>query len=547
MGGAGNDYLIGSSIGNILSGGLGNDTLRGGVGADTLIGGAGSDWADFSDTTSGITVTLNSAGSATVSRADGSDVLIGIENIRGSTSVDNITGDSLANIIAGGNGNDSLAGGGGNDTLLGGLGNDTLVGGNGSDWADFSENATAVNLILGVGQASLGTERDNLVGIENILGTKVNDTLASADSLGNIIDGGNGNDWIRVMNADGNDTLIGGVGIDTLDLQGVSGAVTVNLTSSIANAASSNDLVSGFEFVRTDAGNDLLMGGSGNETLSSGAGSDTLSGGSGNDSLNGGAGFDWLDYSYTTNNMNIINTGSAISVTVSATDRDTAVSVEAVISGSGNDMYVGSASIDVYYGGLGNDSASVGVGTDTVMLGNGNDALIISSTYGVGQDSVDLDLLNGGSGFDSFLMSGSGVKLNLTTFNQGDANIENFERIDMGAASTTANSLTLATQDVLDFTDLTAAKAVLIIDGGVGDSIAGSGFSVNRVTTSGVNIGVDFNGDGDTSDIGESGITTSDGTLQLNGTSGQQTYYVYQSTAWGTLLVDTDINNSKLL
>jgi serralysin len=41
--GAGNDSLLGDSLGNMLSAGLGNDTLNGGTGNDTLDGGAGND------------------------------------------------------------------------------------------------------------------------------------------------------------------------------------------------------------------------------------------------------------------------------------------------------------------------------------------------------------------------------------------------------------------------------------------------------------------------------------------------------------------------
>jgi Ca2+-binding RTX toxin-like protein len=72
--GSANDSLVGNSVDNKLSSGLGNDSLDAGAGNDIVDGGAGND------------------------------------------------------SLLGGLGNDSLLGGLGNDSLLGGLGNDTLTG-----------------------------------------------------------------------------------------------------------------------------------------------------------------------------------------------------------------------------------------------------------------------------------------------------------------------------------------------------------------------------------------------------------------------------------
>ena len=43
LGGAGNDSLTGSSLGDVLIGNEGSDTLTGGSGSDFLIGGIGND------------------------------------------------------------------------------------------------------------------------------------------------------------------------------------------------------------------------------------------------------------------------------------------------------------------------------------------------------------------------------------------------------------------------------------------------------------------------------------------------------------------------
>ncbi len=130
-GGAGNDRLNGGTGSDSLLGGDGDDTLIGGAGADVLNGGNGNDTADYSASTSGVTVNL-ATGTGVGGDAQG-DTLISIENLAGSALNDNLTGDGNANILSGGAGNDTLSGGGGNDTLLGGAGSDTLIGGAGND------------------------------------------------------------------------------------------------------------------------------------------------------------------------------------------------------------------------------------------------------------------------------------------------------------------------------------------------------------------------------------------------------------------------------
>ena len=61
------------------------------------------------------------------------DLLIGIENLTGSTFADALTGDADANLLSGGDGDDALSGAEGDDVLVGGAGADRLDGGAGSD------------------------------------------------------------------------------------------------------------------------------------------------------------------------------------------------------------------------------------------------------------------------------------------------------------------------------------------------------------------------------------------------------------------------------
>ena len=123
---SGNDILKGAGGADRVDGGAGDDTLKGGGGADVLIGGDGNDTADYSDSPSGVIISLL-AGFTSGGDAQG-DTFIGIENVTGSAAHDQIFGDNGNDVINGGDGDDELLGSGGSDTLNGGAGNDILEG-----------------------------------------------------------------------------------------------------------------------------------------------------------------------------------------------------------------------------------------------------------------------------------------------------------------------------------------------------------------------------------------------------------------------------------
>jgi hypothetical protein len=173
-------------------------------GSDRIDGGAGSDMAQFE---SAVTADL-STGTA---NEGGSDVLVAIENLKGSDSADTLIGDAGNNLIEGQGGDDVLIGNGGNDMLYGRHGNDTLNGGSGADIMDGGpENDTAVydspiNANLTTGSASDG---DSLAGIENLTGSSGNDVL-TGDGNANVLIGGAGADILDGQG--GTDTCDGGL------------------------------------------------------------------------------------------------------------------------------------------------------------------------------------------------------------------------------------------------------------------------------------------------------------------------------------------------
>ena len=154
-GGSGNDTLLGGAGGDeflveVLRGGTGTDRLEGGGGIDQLEGGPGQDtieggWGrdDFfpgpgDDSLSGGSGTDNvrynapvvvdlTAGTAT--GAEGSDTLVGIDDIQGSESADTLIGDAGPNFILAGGGGDHVEGRGGDDFLIGDRGTDLVDGG----------------------------------------------------------------------------------------------------------------------------------------------------------------------------------------------------------------------------------------------------------------------------------------------------------------------------------------------------------------------------------------------------------------------------------
>jgi uncharacterized delta-60 repeat protein len=156
----------------------------------------------------------------------------------GGSGNDSLDGGDGNDSLSGGDGNDSLSGAGGDDFLYGGSGDDTLNGGDGTDWTYYYNSPSAVTVNLATGTASGGDGNDTLMNIENVQGSRFDDTLTGDGNSNYLIGYG------------GNDTLNGGAGNDRLD-----------------------DI----------DGNNLLSGGDGNDSL---YGSGTLDGGAGDDSLN---------------------------------------------------------------------------------------------------------------------------------------------------------------------------------------------------------------------------------------------------------------------
>jgi len=413
-GGAGDDYIYGNAVDNVLSGNAGddflygyggNDTLQGGHGENNLFGGSGHD--DL----------IGSIDRDTLFGDDGNDTLHGwgdVDNLFGGNGTDNLFGGAHVDYLYGGNdadtlhgdwGADSLFGGDGDDTLYGDEGDDTLNGGrginyfdggDGEDTVDFSFSNVSRTIHLseyadntdGVhGAAHTNGVVEELVNIENVVAGNGNDIITGSNSV-NDLHGGGGVDWL--LGLDGDDNLYGG------------------------------------------SGNDTLIGGAGGDDLFGGAGDDDFYGGDGDDLYIGAGGWDTIHFTGSTKDWTInLSFGSATNTQDSHLVGGNLVpdyvevlsSIEEVQAGSGDDKLYGDGNVNALYGNDGDDSL-FGYGSHDILNGgNGNDHL----------DGGDgNDILGGESGFDtaSYHYATGGVRVDLAIAGPQDTVAAGFDTLN---------------------------------------------------------------------------------------------------------------------
>ncbi|MEM6381037.1 MAG: calcium-binding protein [Pseudomonadota bacterium] len=401
---------------------FGDDTIiydvRGSLSASTSIYGdvnelsdvAGGSTVAFGDDTitalSGGTYHFTAYGDAfDLSFSNSSTVVFGNDTIRTGAGDDRLYGDFQN--VSGLSGLGSVSGG--DDILDGGMGNDFIDGGVGNNTAAFDSIARSVSVFLegipftGSTSTSLihafGQGMDQLINIQNVIGSSAPDTIIGDDSV-NVLSGGASKD--RISGLDGNDVINGDGGDDRLN---------GNVGDDTVMGGGGADIVNG------GVGNDTLVGNSGEDTLNGGSGADSLFGGADNDLLNGQGDGDFLD-------------GGAGNDTLNGGDGNDALvgndGNDSLDGGGGNDILSGNAGVDSLAGGSGNDTLNGGGGNDFLFGGSGadtlqgqggNDLLQAGANNdflfgGAGNDLLDgregTDTLNGGSGTDT-LTGGTGI------------------------------------------------------------------------------------------------------------------------------------------
>ncbi|MFN6254398.1 MAG: Hint domain-containing protein, partial [Acetobacteraceae bacterium] len=494
----------GTTQGNIIAGGLGDDTVIGrsdrldklDYGPDLLSGRPGG-------ATAGVTVDLFAG---TSSGADGNDSFTSIEMVFGSRYNDLLIGRGSNNFeITPGNFQPNF--------LRGGLGNDTLVGQSGVVWASYGEDTAGVTVNLGAGTASgSGSGTDSLSGILAVSGTRSDDSLVGNDQA----------NWLDQYDT-GNDTFAGRGGDDTFSASNTgvwvsyseaAGNVTADLTAGTSSGADGNDVfVNPENFVGA-------VGGIGNDSLMGNSAANTLLGGLGNDSLDGGTGSaDWASYA---NAGGAVTVSLAVGTSSGADGNDVLTRIENVLGGNGNDSILGDSLANLLDGGNGNDTLNGGSGTanDTLIGGAGTDL----ASYDGATTPVTVDLSNGSSsgafGTDSLtsienVLGGNGADSIL-----GDS-VANL--LDGGLGNDTLNGGSGAANDTLiggadtDLASYEGAGTQVIVDLSNGSS---SGAFGNDILTGIENV---LGGNGADSILGDSQANVLDGGAgndTLNGGNG---------------------------
>ncbi len=386
-GGAGDDTIYASNLGDNLFGGAGNDTLYGGRLDDWLLGGDGDDVLD-----AGTVDPLALGGDGNYLNGGA-----GNDSIRGREGSDWLEGGDGVDVITGGAGDDILSGGAGDgDILKGGTGSDQylLRHGDGADIAE--EEATGAPVSQGAGDAI----SQRMAAIE---AWKANPFAAGAMRP----------DWIGApagvqqgVISGGDDAVVFGIGIGIGDIRiqrsGTSGApgsdLIIQVMQTDANGVESfsgtqltvRDWFSNpfkrIEWLKFADGTEIriaditsfIAGGSGNDVLVGTGGNDFVYGGGGNDQL------------FLLQGDDVGNGGSGNDMVAGDDGRDLIIGGfgnDQLIGGAGNDAISGDAGADDIYGGADNDILSGGRGDgDLIVGGAGND--IFKYSRGDGRDMV---------------------------------------------------------------------------------------------------------------------------------------------------------------
>ena len=249
----GDDVITSSVNSNVIAGDVMNQSAGVTIaGDDTITHNIASGISIAGDVFSFTGGTLT-PGSDNIKGGSGDDIIFG------ESSTPNFPGTLGTTVNAGGNdiidgreGNDSIKGQVGNDILTGGAGSDIVDGGSGVDTATFDTLSSAVFVdLFGIAGmvtsqglvCAIGQGLDVLIGIENVTGSALNDTI-KGDGTGNILNGGAGDDTLTGRG--GTDTLTGGRGQDRLNGGAGNDIFDFNLVNELSANSSKTDVIIGF-------------------------------------------------------------------------------------------------------------------------------------------------------------------------------------------------------------------------------------------------------------------------------------------------------------
>jgi len=345
-------------------------TITGTTKNDSILGTPGAD--KMSGLAGNDTYTVNHCDDVVIEApGEGTDTVLASVNFELPNDVENLTLTGAGAIDGKGNDGDNvITGNGGPNMLTSGAGIDTLKGGAGNDVFVLGANLTAADKIDGgVGIDTLRLDGDYSAGIAFGPTTMVGvEQIALSD----------GNSYKLILGDANNASSL------LIDGSLLTGANALYVDGSAENA-------SGLTVLGTEAV----------DTLIGGKGSDFFTGGKGGDFITGGAGVDTVSYD-----------GSAVGVTVDLNSvgaqggagdaaGDVLSGIENLVGSTGNDVFTGTAGNNAIRGGAGNDTITAGAGDDVVLGEDGDDTLVF------GADLTIKDTIDGGDGQDTLSLTGT--------------------------------------------------------------------------------------------------------------------------------------------
>jgi Ca2+-binding RTX toxin-like protein len=490
-----------------------------GVNSGTLvIGDSGGSTITSLDVNGTGSLTITGGDLATLTSLDASDNSGGVSyttqvtattvTLTGGSGNDTLTGNTGADVITGGAGDDTLSTGaaGGNDHIDGGAGNDTVTvagvnkddtisGGDGTDTLKIN-GALAYSAALGTNDAA------GISGFETLyVDTTLSQDMTPLTGITSLIAGAG--DVATLTKVDGitSVTMASGAsaGADlTLATNGTADALTVNLGSDLAQAASTSTTLDAVQYesltvnsagadgnsitVTATSLADLTLAGSKNLTV-------TVNPDTGATTL---AALKTIDASGTTGTVSVTAGSADAGVTVTPGSGALTVTL-----GDGADTVTGTAAADNITTALGNDTITGNGGNDTVNAGGGDDTV----TLGDGNNNVTL-----GAGADT-LTAGNGN--NTVTNASGNSTVTLGNGTN--TVTNTAGNMTVTTGTGADTITNTAGNAT-IVSGAGNDTITNTSGN-STITASAGNNTV-------TNTAGNSTITTGAGNDTITLTAG---------------------------
>ncbi|GGA09351.1 M10 family metallopeptidase C-terminal domain-containing protein [Neptunicoccus cionae] len=381
-GGNGDDLLYGAGGDDILNVGLGNDTAYGGAGDDvftldggnnSFYGGAGEDTLELGSNSGSIRLTFASETYEAILRAD-----VPVWQDTGSSEPRIYNGVSLTP-------------------------QDILETGH-----PFANEAGDLTRVLpALDEAESGAFQ---IRLDNMLVPAVDGVFQSIEA----VTGGTGRIILDLWRAESVQTYDGSAGRkDTLDFGAFETGLSYDMRSGESDSAYlAGDKLSGIDIVKGSGfadqftgdlrgneiygrgGADVLLGLNGKDALFGNGGDDNLSAGKGNDLLRGGGGRDEL------------SGGKGADVLRGEKGRDMLLGnggADLLVGGTGGDKLQGGLGKDVLIGGLGRDVMSGGKGADIFAFKDIADTTTSAvdkiTDFGRGQDRIDLSGLDGSFNF----------------------------------------------------------------------------------------------------------------------------------------------------